>query len=98
MSSQIYPLGSYKISRVGNSFKISVPPIILEKWGLKNDDAESESPNVYVYAENRDGKTEMVRSFWSPHSTHLMISPGWKVHERQPETIRHLPKRVPPSV
>ncbi len=62
MSSQIYPLGSYKISRVGNSFKISVPPIILEKWGLKNDDAESESPNVYVYAENRDGKIVLVAS------------------------------------
>ena len=66
MSSQIYPLGSYKISKVGNSFKISVPPIILEKWGLKNEeDNESDSPNVYVYAENRDGKIVLLASLES---------------------------------
>jgi hypothetical protein len=63
MSAPPYPLGSYKISRVGNSYKISVPPIILKKWGLKEDnDDQTDSPDVYVYAENRDGKVILVAS------------------------------------
>ncbi|MHA2030483.1 MAG: hypothetical protein ACXAB7_11500 [Candidatus Kariarchaeaceae archaeon] len=61
---QPYPLGRYSANKVGNGLKVSVPPKILKRWGISND--EKRDPkfkiDVYLYAEKRNGKTVLVAS------------------------------------
>lgn len=50
-SSPITRIGRYKASKVGNSYKISIPKEIKEIWQIK----ENESIDLILYAEERDG-------------------------------------------